>query len=506
MLAINLRRPKFSYFWLLAASASLLVWPIILISLTRLPVEIKLINWQPEEVFSISPALLIDITSWPFALALVTLNLAVVLTAVARNLNPTDDLSIWGDLASPLAITAASLLAVVAENLLTLILTWTLLDLLEMFLWLGKTRNSSKNQSIIISFSMRLVGVAILIWTAISAYSAQPQFSLVAIPAQFNTYLLIAAGLRLGVVPLTLPSPGDLPARRGVRVISLLAPQATNLALLVRVAAVVASSLLSPYVFVLAGIIALYAGFSWIRSKDELEGAPFWVLGISSLALAATIRAEPAASIAWGIALLLPGGLLLLYSSRQRWLFPLLVLAALSFTGLPLTPTWQGVRLYAPPFQLLSLPLIVAQGLMVAGYLLHALRPATPLVGAERWVLIIYPWGLTLLPLTHWLIALWSHPGSFPGWVMLWPAALSVVIVVLIFWLTRRGGRVQGSLLNRPRKPLKLSGFYKLLTSILRPIRSMLTIASTILEGNAGILWALLIVILLVTISIQSGG
>ena len=86
MLTINLRRPKFPYFWLVSASASLLVWPIILIALVNLPVEIQIMHWQPEEFLPISPTFLLDRISWPFALALATLNLAVVLTAVAFNL------------------------------------------------------------------------------------------------------------------------------------------------------------------------------------------------------------------------------------------------------------------------------------------------------------------------------------------------------------------------------------------------------------------------------------
>ena len=506
MLAINLRRPKFPYFWLLAASASLLVWPIILIALVSLPVEIQILHWQPEEFFLISPALLLDRTSWPFALALVTLNLAVVLTAVARDRNPTEGLSPWGNLATPLLITAVSLMAVISENVLTLILTWTVLDLLEMFLWLVKIRNNDLSQRIIIAISTRLGGVVLLIWTAISAYAARLPLSLVAIPPELGTYLLIAAGLRLGVFPLTLTLPEALPERRGVKVISLLAPQAANLTLLVRTASVGASSASSPYLFVLTGFAALYAGLSWIGSTDELEGSSFWALGISCLALAAAIQAKPAASLAWGVALLLPGGLLLLYSSRQRWLLPLLLFATLSISSLPFTPTWQGVRLYEAPFHWLGLPLITAQSLMIAGYLRYALRPANPLVGAERWVRIIYPWGLVLLPSVHWSIAWWSRPESFPSWLSSWPAVLSTGMVFLILWLGRRGEQAPAMFLKGLRTALTFGWAYKILESILRPIRSLLAIANTVLEGNAGILWALLIVILLLSISIQPGG
>ena len=506
MLTINLRRPKFPYFWLVSASASLLVWPIILIALVNLPVEIQIMHWQPEEFLPISPTFLLDRISWPFALALATLNLAVVLTAVARNEDTTEDPSTWSSLATPLMITAVSFMAVISENVLTLILTWTILDLLEMFLWLEKVRNNEINQRIIIAFSARLGGVLLLVWTAISAYAARLPISLVEIPPEIGTILLIAAGLRLGVFPLALTLPEDLTERRGVKIITLLAPQATNLTLLVRSANVGALSASSPYLFVLTGFAALYAGLAWIGSTDELEGSSFWTLGIGSLALAASIQAKPAASMAWGIALLLPGGLLLLYSSRQRWLLPLLLFASLSISTLPFTPTWQGVRLFEAPFLWLSLPLVTAQGLMIAGYLRNALRPGNPFIGAERWVRIIYPWGLGLLLIVHWSIAWWSRSGSSPGWRSSWPAVLSTGIVLLIFWLGRHGAQVPAVFSKGLRTALTFSWAYTLLEKIYRPIRNLLAIANTVLEGDAGILWALLIMILLLSISTQSGG
>jgi hypothetical protein len=429
-----------------------------------------------------------------------------VLTAVARNADPEQGLSTWSDLASALLITAGSLLAVVSKNLPTLLLAWTGLDLLEMALWLAKARNSEVSKPMLIAFSTRFAGTVLAIWAAVSVYAVGRSLSFEAIPAEISTYLLIAAGLRLGVLPLNSPSADYLPPQRGVRVIFRLAPQAANLAVLVRAASAGASPALSPYLFILAGLAALYAGVSWINSVDEIEGLPFWVLGVSAFALAAATRAEPAAALAWGIALLLPGGLLLLYSTRQPWLLPLLLLGALSISSLPFTPTWQGVLLYKAPYQWLSLPFLAAQSLILAGYVRHALRPAPILAGAERWVWIIYPWGLALLPLAHLSIAWWTRPETSPVWLAAWPAVLAVGLAALISWLGRRGSRSLARLLHSLQNVLAFSWFYRLLSSLLYPIRRLLSIAATILEGDAGILWALLIVILLLSVSLQAGG
>ena len=116
MLVIRILQPDFAFFWLVATLGALSTWPVVLLLHLRIPESLTLVAWKPEQILPISPTLLLDPISWPFAMALASLVLAVILTDVARVAEV--DWSAW---ASSLAITAIGMLAVLAGNPLTLI-------------------------------------------------------------------------------------------------------------------------------------------------------------------------------------------------------------------------------------------------------------------------------------------------------------------------------------------------------------------------------------------------
>ena len=127
MLIIRILQPDFTFFWLIAALGALATWPAVLLLRLRIPESITLVTWKPEQILPVSPTLLLDSISWPFAMALATLVLAVILTDVTR----VPDVN-WSAWASSLAISAISMLAVFAGNPLTLILAWGAIDLIEL--------------------------------------------------------------------------------------------------------------------------------------------------------------------------------------------------------------------------------------------------------------------------------------------------------------------------------------------------------------------------------------
>ena len=116
------------YIWLLAMLGALTAWLLVLFSHSGLPQVITLIEWKPEDLFNVSPTLLLDETSWVYAVALVTFPLAVLLSDVLQFAEV--DSQGW---ATSLAMTGLGLLAVMAENPLTLMLAWMVMDISEEF-------------------------------------------------------------------------------------------------------------------------------------------------------------------------------------------------------------------------------------------------------------------------------------------------------------------------------------------------------------------------------------
>ncbi len=443
ILVLRFVRPDFAYTWLIAAAGALLAWPITLLMRLRLPQETLLANWQPESYFHASPGLLLDQVSWPFVFALGTLVLAVILTDVARASEGN-----WSTWAGSLVIAALGLVAVMAENPLTLLLAWAAIDIFELLILMARIGQSATREQILIMFSARSAGIMMLLVAWIITESMNERLTFTSISPQVNVYLLLAAGLRLGLVPPFRPFQSELLLRRGPGTMLRLVPVSASLVLLTRTASAGVPSGIYPLLLAVAGLTALFAAASWAVAKDELEGRPYWILGGAAFAFAAAIRAQPAACLAWGIMTVLTGGLVFLFSARHRNLLPLQFLGLLGISALPFTQNWEGVRLYFPPFSPSLVLFLLAHALLMAGFFRHVMRPGEQLTGVERWVWLIYPWGLALIPLSHMIMTGWGTTSSifqlqfFPPLLQSWPAfVVTMLFILLAAWGRRRNNR-----------------------------------------------------------------
>lgn len=494
--------------WLAAVTGALGAWAAALLLRQSIPLTLQLAYWQPPTLFPASPALLLDQTAWAFLLAVGTLCLAALLTVAVPDSQPGMPRASLGDLTGILALSAAALLAVISANLLTLLLAWAALDLLGLFTWLSRSRRRLHSRQSVMAYSTRSIGLLLLVVGAINTHAAGLSLSVTLIRSPLAPYLLAAAGLRLGVLP-----PGALPAvqapvQRGLRSLLLLAPAAADLLLAARVAQAGLDGAALPVVLALSGLAALYGGLSFARAADDLEAHPHWLPAIGALAVAAAARAEPAASLAWSMALLLPGGVILLLSARARGLLPITLLGALAISALPFTPTWVGATIYGRPFSTAQLLLFTGQALTLAGYLRMALRRHPDLNRADRWVWAIYPWGLALPALTSYAIAWWTFPAADgrPGWLSALPGMIIAIAGLVLVFVRRRVRRAPADrLLVWLRTGLSFNWFYRLFWRIYFGLVRVFALTSRLLEGPAGVLWAILLLVLLATVFIQLG-
>jgi hypothetical protein len=500
MVVIRLVKPGFAYFWLAAAAGVLLAWPLVLLSGLDLPQNLSLLTWNPEEIFSGSPTLLIDPISWPYALAVASLAAAVILTAVARL--PYVNWKAW---AGTLTLGGTGILAVLSGNSLTLLLAWAALDLAELVILLLQVKSSAVRERIIVSFSARAAGILLVIFADLTGRTDLQPLDFAAIPASANIYLLLAAGLRLGVLPLHFTYFHELPLRRGLGTMLRLTPAAGSLVLLTRTAQNGVPEAYFPYLFLLVGISALLSAILWASAQDELSGRPYWLLGMASLSVAGALRGDPAASLAWGLALLLPGGLLFLFSARRRNFLLIPILGALSMSALPFTPAWEGMRIYAPPFQLIMPLFLFAHALLFYGYLRHSLRPSETLPGSERWVWLLYPLGLMLLLLSN-IFAGFIHHSDLSGRPLAaWVAGpLAVGLAFLLFRLRRRLPVLPQPAASRLISFLSLNWLYSPLWVLYRLFGWLVTRLTQLLEGEGGVLWALVVLAIIFTLVNQS--
>lgn len=496
LLGLRLTKPDFKYPWMIAAGGSAAALLSVFLWQLHFPLPFTLASWQPANLFPSSPTWLADDVSWPYALALVALAAAVVWTSVVR---AESNSATW---AGTFLVTAMGILAVTAGNPLTLVLAWTALDLTELISMLRSTEGENQSETAVIAFAVRLAGTGLVVWASTVSSSLGTPMDFRAVPSTAGIYLLLAAGLRLGVLPLHLPYRQESVLRRGFGTSLRLVSAAASLALLSRIPPRALMDPLPPFLLILVAIPALYAGWMWLRASDELLGRPFWIMGMASLAVAACLRADPAGSTAWGVALILDGGVLFLFSARQRSLLFLPALAIWGLSALPFSPTaagWQtGNRISA----LFLIPYLPAQGLLVAGYFRHALhRGETSFESQARWAKVIYPTGLFLPAGIQILLGLWGWNGArmIGSW---WAASTSLVLAggftTLALMFLGRLAPVAGP--TRWTEIFRLNWLYRIFQGFYLFLERIVHALTSTLEGDGGILWSLLILVLILSL------
>lgn len=513
-------RPRYGTSWLIAVSACIISWLTILILRLRLPSTMDILSWDnPDLNLTGRFSLLLDYDSWPYALALVTLTLAVILSDSARTRYDSTPRS-WS---ASLLITALSLLALQSGTSLSLMAAWVLVDTLELFYLLRLKDSSRFILRIIISYGVRTASILMLVLATSRGWQAVGSFDLANIPQPSTIIFLFAAGLRLGVFPLNLPFLQEPTLRRGAGNVIRLAPVASSLCLLARLPADVIPSSFGgwkPLFQAMLAAAALYAAFRWLSAADEIEGRPFWIIGWAALATVSVINGDPNASLAWGLALILTGSLLFLYYPRVQRMNFLLYFGLIGLIGLPYTPLasgWSG--LVNSGINVWTFMFVIAHAVMVFGYLNRALQPGGEAGSLESWARIVYPLGLILIIQAILTLGLIGWHGSLtPG--VWWLGLISTLLVISSFILIRRLGvtppyiqlpassgltKVLNWIVPRLEPIFRLEWVYRVTWRINNIFGSILKSLSKILEGDGGLLWTILLLVLLITI-LTGGG
>jgi hypothetical protein len=359
----------------------------------------------------------------------------------------------------------------------------------------------------VIVFSIQLVGLGLIIWGALVASAAGTVMEFDAMPAYGGLYLLLGASVRIFANLYRQPYALEPGLRRGYGTAMRLISAAASLSLVARIPPGSISLSSTTWLLVFAALVGLISGVYWLRAPSLIEGRRFLVAGLASLAFATTLQGNHVGSAAWGSALILAGGLASLYSVHQRRLAVLLLGAGFVLTALPFTLTASGwQRASEPPwfFWLLYLPV---QALILAGYVTSIVRPAeTALEGQPSWGRVIYPAGLLLLALSGLVLGFFGWDGARQPGVL--PAALVATVLGgtlgWLFWrlpgLQRAVEPVVATGERLTARPAPLFGALAAgVWSLYRFLRRLAGFAAAALEGDGGLLWAVVVLVLLVS-------
>ncbi len=502
ILGFNRYKVKAGYLWVLALGGSILASGMFLLSRPVEPLVLLILPWNTAMGGADGLALLVDEVSWPFSVAVLALSISVLLTDIARV--PDIDPQSW---ATGLMITAVGLVGVLSANPLTLLMTWVAINLVEVVILLSRVTDSSQREKAVIAFSARVLGLIMVVSAILRADALGEALSWDRIPGEVSGYLVLAAGVWLGIFPPHQPFLREPPVNRGLGTLIRLVPVAIALVLLRRVALVGVPGEWEITLLVLAGLAALTGSLTWMWAEDELKGRPAWILGMAALAAVAAVEGQPLAAQVWGLALLCLGGMLFLFSTRNRRVLLFPAIGVLSLSALPFTPVWSGLSLYTGRYGGLMVLLVVSQTLLLLGFARHGFRQEEVEEDVERWVWITYPLGLAVLPLA--LVGLVIQSGGYrtqPEAVLAfqwWGGAFILGLAVLMVYLLQFRFQVSFRSMASFSRVFSLHWLYQMIWWLYRWLSRAIAAFSALLEGEGGVLWGILIFILLFSLAVQ---
>jgi hypothetical protein len=500
LLVLRIFLSEFRSAWLVATGGTFLAWISVFAWQANMPIRFQFSIWEPASLFTQSPTFIADGIAWLFALSIVTLCLAIIVTSVVRSNFPTS-LS-WMGLSF---LSSLGVLAVVADNPLTLVLIWAAIDIAELVIQLRFVEDPKLSERVVIAFASRITGTVILLWANMVSAANGIFFNFQSAPPQAGLYLLLAASLRLGVLPLHLPYASESAMRRGFGTGLRMISAASSLILLTRIPASSIASPFAPYLLMLVALAAAYGGWMWLRAPDELTGRPYWMIGMASLAVAATLRANPVGAAAWGCALILCGGVLFLSSEPNKWLVRALWIAVVGMSALPFSLTASGWNSGGASFFLAWIPLLFAQAMLLAGFIRHMQRATRDRYEEQPiWAKNFFPIGIFLLLIAIIVLGLFGWNGSLQlgNWIA---GLIASFLTFGLVWFTPRL-RILNPLRAHwvgPSNPSWLDTGYQALWNVYRQAGRLSNLFSDVLEGESGIMWTLVFLALFISFFTQ---
>ncbi len=496
---------KFAYHWLIAAGVALIVWVLALLSRFSLPEAITLSGWQLEEIYPEMPGFVLDEISWPLIVALATLHLGVVLTGSREAVSAG-----WWRWAGISAYTAIGVLAVSAENPLTLIMAWAGLDFLELLIYLSYLSSEQRRQQALRIIAIRLAGIFFVIASVSFAESGVTRTGLDWSGAGAIHLLLLATYLRLGLYPLAPPLFEERSLRVSLGTVLRLVSAAAALILIIRFGttwlAAGESVGLQAFWLIFSALLGCYGALAWFTSEDELDGRPGWILGLASFSIAAAIGGTSKAGLAWVLAMIFSGGLLFLADVRDRMIRWIVLPGGVGLIMLPFSPSWAGIMPTTLPYLPSIFLFILASAAYISAFLMkgYSIRNYRP--AGENWIRVFYLTGLILILLTYLGLGIFLDTPLTDISLLDWVGGFTTLLLAFagIYWW-RKGGAVPGWLINLFDAVFSfrwLSGFLNVFYSILDAI---FLFFSRLIEGEGGVLWAILWLVIVLTFLIAGG-
>lgn len=492
-----------AYIWMLLVFVSLILWLLILVIPKDSFTPLILNDWFRFGDTSISLRFGLTSLNWILAIAFLAFNLAFFLTGIAR-LNVRTDLQYW---IFQLVFAAFSFLAILSADLWSVVLLWTALDLIELTFHLTNRRvGKTYFRKLIFKF----LGSMVLIWNIAALIKSGFNPLLNGLVAAPNTSLFLAALLHSGIFPLNTESENLFSDESGnllntaISVTSFVVSFSLVFSLSAPEMPFIFSLLINliSYFFIITSLVR------WVFEKNLREAIKLLLVGEAG-GFVFLYFSGATQYIPYSLALIILSVLwLVLYSHHGKNLVIFPIINTFFISGLPISLITYGSRGFiGEEFSFGLIVLIVMQVLFLVGYLKYVFEKNDKFNNLEVWYQASYLAGL-FLPLLSIAAIIFNSFFQIATEIQFWWVGLIVVTFALIGYVyARRVYRFYESSPLILKKKLAwfwefqtFEWFFKSISFLEDMVKNFINGFSGLLEGEGGILWALVLLLLMLSI------
>ena len=510
VLAVIKQRP--GTIWLAAAVMVSITWISTVVVGVINPQPIVINNWLPEPFNFTNLVLSSSPHNWVFGFLLVSLLVAVVFSE-AKYL---DTLDYVRKIISSILLTAFAMLAVMAGSLLTFVICWALIDLIEfgvLVVLMGQPRTLLTAGT---SILFRLVGLILLIMVI----SLTPAENLAADAVGYESIsslsgvVVLLVLFRTGTLPLFQPYVNAPAYQRGV--VSLLRgiPLLTTFAFIHYMVDAGGVAISGGIWLVIVAISMLWGGLSWFVAVDEIQGRPFFLFTLAGFGLTVLLTGQNDALPGLAALLVIGGAGLFLYSPRLKKFNVFILVLIAGMLAFPFTPTASIASMFDG-----QEPIVVkgmwtlGLALIVAGMVKHSLTRLKYTETTETWMRVFHTVALYFIAFSPWIMlaVIWDRQPQTVRWgIGIITAILSGAIVTVFILLKSRMRSIRmqhkglESTLVTVSKSLgnvyQFNWLSRIFSSIGFVISRIVNLLASVMEGDGGILWSFLLIVLLLSL------
>ena len=500
---LKARGVRLPYVWLLIAGVVFAIWILLLF----IPVEntrpIAIDPWFRISDKSVSLSYSINPDNWELIFLLIGMLLAYLMTSIVR-LKSSDNYQLW---ALVVVLFSAGILSISADTLWSLVIGWTLLDFLIIGSQILTGGSSEKIPAIYKKSTFKLTGSLILIGTVAFFSGEDLDLKIINIPGNAQPIVYIASLLHAGIFPFTHNKNKENPLLDLLDAVSFLISFLASFSLFIRTSASQIEFSLRLFTMFISAAIALLFSNSWAREKNRKLSFTNLLAAGSLIIFLLLLRQDMIFIKFW---LIYFSGLiwfLICYKISNRLLdvFPTLLIVLTSI--LPFALLSLGARnISLQGFDFIFIVIFFNQIVMHAGLIRKVYEESGNFFELDPWFQTIYSMGLFLFIFSI-AAVVYRNLGSFAEEISHWAFGFaafisSIIISIVLNRLKDVKNLSHGNAQSRKLlyKIFSFEWFTKVVSFIQTRFSNFFIGLSGLLEGEGGIFWSLVLIILLISV------